>query len=374
MSLYNETLKNIRNNKKRRISGDLIAIPWPSMSRLNTVLPGVEMGKIVIISANQKVGKTQLADFLYVYQVVDYLFNNRESHLSAKIKYFSLEMSKDAKMRQAMCYRLFHKYKVIISPQKLLSVFQNYIVDDEILKLIEAEKEWFDFFESIVEFQDEIRNAYGIYLNLETHMESKGSYTYKEIDFKDEFGKVSKKKVVDRYIPDNPNEFTIVITDHISLLQPERGDTLYTAIGKFSSEYCLKMRDRFNCTVVNVQQQAPTSEQQQFNYKGDTVIDKLKPTADCLGDNKSTARDANLMLSLFYPYRYNIEKYKGVNLQYENIGEFHRELMINLNRDGVSNASLQLYFNGASNYFKEFPPILDSKIYEYIIKNKQKQL
>jgi len=60
-----------------------------------------------------------------------------------------------------------------------------------------------------------------------------------------------------------------------------------------------------------VVQQAAASEQQQFTFKGDTIIEKLMPSAESLGDNKIVGRDADLMIGLFWPHRYNIENYNG---------------------------------------------------------------
>jgi hypothetical protein len=59
------------------------------------------------------------------------------------------------------------------------------------------------------------------------------------------------------------------------------------------------------------------------------------------------------MLGLFTPYRYNFETYMGYNLL--RLKDNFRELAIILNRDGISNASIPLFFNGASNYFSELP-------------------
>ena len=75
------------------------------------------------------------------------------------------------------------------------------------------------------------------------------------------------------------------------------------------------------------------------------------------------------MISLFYPKRYNIEKYEDIDLT--RVGENHRELMINLNRNGISNAMIQLFFLGSSSYFAEFPRAInefDYNNYEQIIK------
>ena len=139
---------------------------------------------------------------------------------------------------------------------------------------------------------------------------------------------------------------------------------LHEAIGDLSSRHFLKMRDRFNYSPVLIQQQAASSTDAQYTVRGDIVVDKIKPTPEGLGENKTTSRDCNLMLSLFWPYMYQIPEYSGWNLH--RIGNNHRELVVNLNRNGASNIGIDLYFNGACGYFKELPKEPSEKVYQQI--------
>jgi len=59
------------------------------------------------------------------------------------------------------------------------------------------------------------------------------------------------------------------------------------------------------------------------------------------------------MLSLFNPTSYNLNEYEGLDLN--RVGRWHRELYLNLNRDGLSNVQVQVFFNGACNEFIELP-------------------
>ena len=122
------------------------------------------------------------------------------------------------------------------------------------------------------------------------------------------------------------------------------------------------MRDKWRYIPTIVQQQSADSSRAQFNYRGDTIIDKIKPDPEGLSDCKYTARDVDLMVSLFYPRRYNIKKYEGIDL--ERLGDNHREFIINLNRNGISNATIQLLFLGSSSYFEELPRELSE--FDYI--------
>ena len=202
---------------------------------------------------------------------------------------------------------------------------------------------------------------------METYADKNGIWTYKEIDWEEDNGTVTKKKVKDFYTPNDPEELVIVITDHVSLLMPEKQQTLHQAMSKYSSEYCLRMRDKFKYCVVNIQQQAAEQEKQQFTIRGDSVVDKLRPSADGLGDNKLTGRDCNLMIGLFSPYRYKITDYAGYDLNI--LQDNYRELSVILNRDGKSNAAVDLYFDGASNFFQELPKSSEKeellKVYNY---------
>jgi hypothetical protein len=371
--LYSNVVEELKSNKIRRKSGDVIAIPW-SLPRLSAVLPGIEKGRYNLISASTKAGKSQLTDFLYVYQPVEWILRNPTSDITLKIFYFSLEVSKETKIKAAMCYKLYADYGILISPQKLSSIFGDYILDDKVEAIVNSEefRSWFIGFEKIVSFYDTIRSPGQIFHLVKSYAEhpSNGSYTYKTISWQNEDGTYLPREVKDKYIPVRPNEYVIPIVDHVGLFQTLPGETLYQAIGKFSSEYCLVMRDKWHYIPTIVQQQSADSTRAQFNFKGDTIIDKIKPDAEGLADQKATSRDIDLMLSLFYPKRYNIDTYEDIDLN--RMGDNHRELMINLNRSGISNASIQLLFLGSSSFFSELPQKInefDYVKYESIIKS-----
>jgi replicative DNA helicase len=370
--LYNKVVEELKLNKQRRIAGDVITIPW-SLPRLSTVLPGIEQGRYNLISASPKAGKTQLADFLYVYQPVEWIIRNPASNITLKIFYFSLEVSKETKIRAAICYKLYSDYGILIGPQKLSSIFAGYIMDDRIESIINGEEftRWFAKFEEIVTFYDTIRSPGSMFHLVKSYAEhpSNGHYTMRTMSWQNDDGTYTPREVRDRYIPTKPNEYVIVVVDHIGLLQTAPGETLHQSISKFSSEYCLEMRDRWKYIPTIVQQQSADSSRAQFNYRGDTIIDKIRPDSEGLADNKYTARDVDLMISLFYPRRYNLDKHEDVDLV--RMGDHHREFMINLNRNGISNASIQLFFLGSSSYFAELPGVMtefDYSNYENIIK------
>lgn len=349
--IFDRVLDELERNKKAREEGKDIVLPWNNLPKLSTVIPGVQKGKYVIVTANSKVGKTQLADYLYVYEPLDYILNNPNSNIKLKIFYFSLEMSKENKILQMIANKIYRDKNEVVSTENLRSYFKGYILDDKLMDTIKEYRDYFTKVESIVTFIDNIRNPFGIYKEVREYARKNGKF-YKnngtEVN-------MTTDTFYDYYLPNDPDEYVIVITDHISLLQPEtiegKRQETWDAMLKFSSDYCLKMRDNFKYTVVNIQQQAGDQEKQQFTFKGDTVVDKLRPSADGLADCKLTGRDCDVMIGLFAPNRYKIPVYEGYDIN--SLKDKYRELIIIFNRSGGGSINLDLYFEGACNYFRE---------------------
>ena len=304
-----------------------------------------------------------------MYEPFEWWYSNRdETDITPIIKYFSLEMSSELKRISAISYKLFKSHGIIISPQKLQSVFKDYVLGEDIIAIIKSPpfKHWLKLFEEKVTFYDNIRNATGIFKTIKEDSISRGEWTYKDIPWIDVDGSVVQKKVKDKFVYRNNNEYLIDITDHLGILHPERGENIYQAIQTFSSNYCIDSRNNYNRIPVNVQQMSADSAEAAYTNGGKVIIDKIKPTDRDLSDNKHTALDLNVMISLFQPELYGIAEYEGWDLS--RIGSNHRELKVNLNRDGISNASIQMMFLGACNYFAELPRDPSERVYQQIEK------
>lgn len=372
--LHEEVINKLEVNQQKRMSGDVGAIPFP-YTRLSEFLPGIEQGRYYIVTSAQKGGKTIYSTYTFIFSVVDwYLTNKDKTDIIPKIKFFSLEVSKEAVMLSAMSYKLYHEYNIAISPQKLKSVFKNYILSNEVLDIIRSKpfKDWLKSFEDIVEIIVDIRNPTGIYLYNKKYFDNNGTTEYETVDWKDNAGKNITQKVFKSYKSNNPNEYYIILIDHYSILSLEKGMTLFDTILKMSSDYCLKLRDRYNSTIVAIQQQSATGQTSAYDYKGKLIVDKVKPTPYDLADCKLTARDCDTMFGLFYPYYYDIPEYNGIDLT--KIGDNHRELSILLNRHGLSNLEINLFFLGSANHFKELPKKMNDEIYSKIEQIKQLEI
>ena len=255
--------------------------------------------------------------------------------------------TKEQKMLSAFANILYIKEGIRISPSDLKSTKADKPVPEYVLALLEKYKDYFNKIEEIVEFVDDIRHPTGIYNMVRKYALANGKVHYREVNTGNEIIQVE-----DYYEPNDPEEYVIIMIDHIGLISAEKRNgvqlSLHESITVLSSDYLIKLRNRFGYIPVVIQQQAQAQESIE-NKKAN----RLKPTLDGLGDNKLTQRDADIILGLFSPYRHEIPEYQGydVKLFKDNI----RFLEIIGGRDGGGGTICPLYFDGAVNYFKELP-------------------
>ena len=159
-SVFTRVVEKIRENKILREQGYDITIPFP-FPRFSNFVPGIQKGTYYLVTANQKAGKSQITDFMFMLSPVEFVLTH-QTNIKVKILYFSLEMSKELKMKQAIVHRMYMKHNIRYTVRRLESLYSTDILPDDMLRLIEEDKPWFEKFESVVEFIDDIRNPFGI--------------------------------------------------------------------------------------------------------------------------------------------------------------------------------------------------------------------
>lgn len=362
-------------NKQNHDSGYYNCIPFMGMERLEMYLPGIEQSTYYLLAAASGVGKSKLARYLFIHNPIVFLENNPDSGIELDILYFSLEESKEKILLAEISKYLFTKYGLTLSIKQLASVGRyNVISAADLEKVKEAEAHVKKFLDRVTIY-DSVRNATGIYKTVRNFAMTVGTYYDKEgkpltptevVQVTGGVGETYKK--VSYYKLHNPKHYVIVMTDHLGLLQPESGETLWQTMGKMSSNYNLHFRDKFGFIPVVIQQLAADKERVDSNFQGKTIEDKLEPTLDSLGDNKTIARDVNVALGLFDPARYKIDNHNGYDIT--RLKDRYRSMNIMKSRDGIANKKLPLFFNGAVDFFKEMPRTdnIDgmNRVFEYV--------
>ena len=346
-----EIIQHLAERRQRVLDGKVNCIPSP-FPRFSRDFVGIEKKKYYCITANTKIGKTQIANYIFVYHAIMYAYEHPEQ-VRVKIYYYNLEEDEENIKLRFMSYLLykFSKGQTRLSLMDLTSTRQDKPLDITILNTLseqEPYKSILAFYDQCIEFRTE-RHPTGIHKSIESYLAEHGTVYYKDQVVTD-FDTKEKRtiKTFDRYEPDDPDEYFIPIIDHAGLLSTEAGAETTKKAMDLLSTYLVKDRNRYKISPVLVVQQAADVESTE-NFK----LKKLRPTANGLGDSKTIGRDFDIMLGLFSPFRHEIKEY----MQYD-ITRFRnniRFMEVIINRGGEQNGLCPLYFDGCTNFFAELP-------------------
>lgn len=348
-----DRIQHYKKQQQRAFTGKYNCIPWP-FARFRSFVPGTEKAKYIIVTAQQKIGKTKFVDFTYVYSTV--LFKLAHPEVPIKIFYFPLENSVNSKKDEFNSFLLYHLDKIVVSPTDLNSTDSSKPISDDILvKLTSAKYQpYLQAFDECVTFIDDIKNPTGIYKYLKDYALKHGHINYTDQFYVDDMG--NKKFLTNKdkpYSMDDEEEYRLVIIDNASNLASEKGNSKMVNID-VHSKFNMRLRDKYLYTVVLVQHQAQAQEGIE-NFK----LNRIKPSSDGLADCKTTTRDANLVIGLYNPYKYGFKEYGGYNLT--RCGDYLRFAEVIEDRDYGANGQIcPLFFNGASSYLAELPKAEDT--------------
>lgn len=373
MNDFQYVYNDLETRRDRVVNGKYNCIPFP-FPRFRQVFPGIEQGKYVIVSANQKVGKSKFVDKMFIYDMIFFIKDHPE--LKIKVLYFTMEMSKKEKYIEFLSHLLYKLDNLVVSPTMLKSVDNRYPIDKKILDLLNTDKyqEYINIFENTVTYFEDIKNPTGINKVCREYAETHGHYNYVDYETKDERGNTIKKKMLDPINPyeqDDPDEYRIVIQDNAANVTLESGMNLMETINKLS-KYNILLRKQLKYIVVLVQHQAQSQEGIE-NLK----LDKMKPSSNGLADCKTTSRDASIVIGLYSPYKYGKKEFEGYDLT--KLKDYSRFMEIIEDRDyGANGYICPLFFNGAVSDFEELPSSSNKEelqqVYNYVATLEHKKL
>ena len=329
MTWFDNYQKDINFRQEKLNKGIATLIPFKSFPRLSQKVPGIIPGDTVIITGGTGEGKSRFARSLFK----DTISFCEESGLEVEIIINSLEESTEKFIVSSLSSALYKKYKIKTNYFQLAN-YSTKPMSQELLNQINSCKEDVDSLQKYVSIVH-IANPYGFYVHVLKRLWDTGKFYLKnnQITSFEEVKKNSNNW--DKYIPDNPNRIVIVCSDTIDAYIAESGKTKYETVLDFSKFFTRKILG-LQCNVISffIQQQSSDLERIQTNFKGQTVLEKLKPGLDTLLTCKATAQDASLVFGLFNPVKYGTTDYLG----YERLDEFQdcdfRSIIILKTREG----------------------------------------
>ena len=324
--LVEQRIKDLQEKSNLRKSGKYDGIPlWESFPRLGEFLPSIPKGRMLMISANSGIGKTQAWKGIFLTTLIDFVETHQNCGFKPKFLLFLLEETRDEFIDSLLSIMLYRKFKLIIDPSTLNSEYRTYLSDDILDKLRLIQSDVSKILDYLI-IEDSVYNPTGAYKMCRKKSHEWGTHymkklyndsnefiTHEEYETLTPNQKLSWK--YSHYTPNDPEQMVIVICDNMNIFTEESGLSRHETMSRWSRDYCRKqMSKHWQWTIINIVQQSAESEKQQFDYRGGSIVNKLKPSLDGLGNNKEIARDHLVILGLFAPARYLIEEYLGYNI------------------------------------------------------------
>jgi hypothetical protein len=322
-------------------------------NRLNRYI-GIRKSMYFLIGGLTGSGKTSFVDDAFVLNPFDWYISpeGQASGIKLKIIYRSMERSRTYKLAKWVSRKIFLDHGNIISVPKLLGWTERMTPDEHDLFLMY--EDYMGMIEDVITIIDGPENAVGIAKELKAHALKNG-----KIEQVDEYNK--------RYFPENENEITIVIIDHIGLLRHTKDQpTKKQAIDKMSDELRYA-RDFYGYTPVVVSQFNRDISNIQRIKNGD-----VEPQLEDFAESSQTQNDADVVLGLFDPMRYKVADLSGYALSKlrDQFGaKYYRSLRLIKNSYGEDDVRIGLGFMGQIGMFKELPRVkaMTDDIYESVV-------
>ena len=321
--------------------------------RLTKHVCNIQQGRYDTIGGATGTGKTAFVDSAYVFHPYDYI-RTKGSFYKLEIIYYSLEIEPTVKLAKFVARKIWEDHGILTNVNQIYSK-GNYKVPREVSNLLSSYEDYFnEMQENTLFFRNSLNPNY-LYKDLMGYAEARGKFIK------------NKDGIVLQYIPKNPHLITLVIIDHIGLIDGNKEDqgNKKKAIDR-ASKILVYFRNmcKFSPVVVS-----------QFN-RGIEGMDRKEndaqePQLSDFKDTGATQEDANTVMALFHPFKYGMETHRGypiIKLQRN-----YRSNHILKNRDGMADLVVGMHFLGEVGKFKELPrakelaenPQLLSKIMAY---------
>lgn len=160
----------------------------------------------------------------------------------------------------------------------------------------------------LIRFLENKDNPTGVRNYLIQYAKENGEFIYKQTE-KD--GQTYTRMI--GYRPNNPKKYTIVITDHLRKLIPERGFSLKETVDKFS-DYCVEFRNTCQFTFVHIiHLNRAVSDISRRKLDDDNIY----PTSDDIKDTGNLSEDSNYIFTMFNPNddKFNLTKHFGKTIR-----------------------------------------------------------
>jgi energy-coupling factor transporter ATP-binding protein EcfA2 len=305
---------------------------------------GTHKGRYYLIGADSGVGKTTLADFMYVIKAYE-----SAKQLGRKVYffYYSFEISLEEKKARWASYYIFQLYGILIPADYIQGRMPGLMVSDLHMTYIRRAYLYIEeILKHMIVVEDPVHPTKIFHDLIDHHYEKIGKV------LRHTAHDPKKKGAMKGWIPNKGEEdsMTFIIIDHVALLASEQGfDTKQTI--DLMSKYFVTLRNMFGLTEIVIQQfNTDITSTYRMNKKGEPVV---KPQRIDFGDSRYTFRDANVVLGIIKPMIYDIPDYCGYDIT--KLREYFIAVYLMKNRHGKSQRMLPMLLEGVSGFAEDLP-------------------
>jgi hypothetical protein len=342
----NELFDDVILDIDRGIQGKNCGIPM-GFSTLSRCINGIQKGIYTLVGGNSGTGKTSFVDLAYVmYPYEWYIKNKDRTDIKLKIFYFSMERGTKYKIAKWTCLKLFRDHRIIMDVPTMLGwEGKKYEITPELRTLICGYKAYFyDMLNSgVLHIMPGAENPTGIFHYCTNYANAHGKWV--------QISSVSK-----RYVPDDPNEYIIVVNDHVGKLKGEKREGKMLNDKELldkHSEYMGIIRDAYGYSPVDICQfNRAIGNIERFKNK------EVTPEPDDFKGSGDMYENADVVIGLFNPYKFKISEFLGYNIKklVSPTGENRfRSVSVIKNSYGVDDVILGMNFLGENGMFRELP-------------------
>jgi len=307
----------------------------PGLVEMSKAINGIQQRRIYVVGAAPKTGKTTLTDsFFLIGLYLEYL----EHPFNLEFIYFSFEIPRIEKEFEIASFFLYYDYNMkyiklvnqTVDGRSVIKLSSDYLMgrlfDDDgeiilvsknitkVLKEVyvkriiplfgEYDKNGIQIKGGLITFIKDRDNPTGLHKYLMNHAAQNGTF-YKS--------RVYGNNRLNSYVPNVPDKLTLVITDHVRKIMPERNFSLKQVVDKYS-EYACDIRDWCNYSFVHViHTNRSLASKDNLKFFGDLVY----PSSENIKETANLAEDANYVFTMFNPNdeKYNLKKHFGARIR-----------------------------------------------------------
>ena len=300
-------------------------IPFNNFTTLSDYIMNIQQGRYDLVFAGTSVGKSAFIDSTYIYGAIEFLQKNPDYVHNLEIIYYALEIKPEAQLAKHIAKKIWEDHGILTSTNEILSRGNHKIRPDVEFLVASYQKELEEIQNKYIHYRTSLNPDF-LYKDLMGYAEKRGTIT-----------RNNDGLVID-YIPNNPGLITLIVIDHIGLIDLGKYSDLKAAIDKCSKNLVF-FRNMFNFSPLVVVQMNRGSEQMDRRDN-----DNWMPMLSDIKNTANLSEDCNTAIGIASPFYYGIKSCLGYDITL--FKDRYRLVKICKNRDGSTNLQASFLFIG----------------------------